>query len=120
MAETLSAGVSAVYSFVSAAQEAVSIYFNRDGVRQVLLGARGNCTFELTPQGIPRFRFTFTGLLATITDTALPAQTLTGFVKPVLVNKANDTWSLHGICADRHHHVAGLRQPGRAAFAGRL
>ncbi|MBZ9678894.1 hypothetical protein LB513_24400 [Mesorhizobium sp. ES1-1] len=97
MAETLSAGVSAVYAFVSAAQEAASIYFNRDGVRQVLLGARGSCSLELSPQGIPRFRFTFTGLLGTVSDTALPATTLTGFVKPAIVNKANTTWSLHGV-----------------------
>lgn len=97
MAETLNAGVSAVYSFVSAAQEAVSIYFNRDGVRQVLLGARGNCTFEISPQGIPRFRFSYTGLLGAVSDTALPATTLTGFVKPAIVNKANTTWALHGI-----------------------
>lgn len=99
MAETINAAVSVVYSPVSAAFEALSIYFNRDGVRNVLLGARGNVTLELSPQGIPRWRFRLLGLLGTITDTALPATTLTGFIKPVIVNKANTILTLHGLTA---------------------
>lgn len=48
------------------------------------------------PQQIPRFRFRFLGLIGTIADTALPTVTLTAFQKPVKVNKANTTFSLHG------------------------
>lgn len=97
MAEVIDAGVDVQYSPVSALHEAVSIYFNADGVRHVLLGARGTFTLQLTPQRIPRFAFTFTGLLGTISDTALPTVDVSAFVKPIVVNKANTTFSLHGL-----------------------
>lgn len=97
MAEVIDAGVDVQYNPVSGGQEAVSIYFNADGVRHVLLGARGTFTLQLTPLRIPRFAFTFTGLLGTVTDTALPVVNLSAFIKPVQVNKANTVFSLHGL-----------------------
>ena len=97
MAEVIDAGVDVQYSPVSALHEAVSIYFNADGVRHVLLGARGTFTLQLTPQRIPRFAFTFTGLLGTISDAALPTVDVSDFIKPVTVNKANTTFALHGL-----------------------
>lgn len=98
MAEVVSAGVDVQYTPVSSGHEAASIYFNGDGVRHVLIGSRGNMNFQMTPQRIPRFVFTMTGLLGTITDTPLPTPiTLTGFKRPVPVNKANTTFSLHGL-----------------------
>jgi hypothetical protein len=39
------------------------------------------------------------GLLGTIADTALPTVDLSGFIKPVVVSKANTTLSLFGINA---------------------
>lgn len=97
MAEVITAGTDVVYTPVSGGQESVSIHFNADGVRHVLLGARGTFTLNLTPKQIPRFAFTMTGLLGTIADIALPAVNLSKFVKPVVVNKANTTFSLHGL-----------------------
>jgi len=97
--EVIDAGVSVTYAPVSAGFEAVSIYYNLDGVRHVLLGARGNITFEMTPQRIPRFRFRMLGLAGTITDQALPTVDHAGFVKPVVVNKANTTAVIHGLTA---------------------
>jgi hypothetical protein len=97
MLEAISAGVSVTYSPVSANPEALSIYFNLDGVRHIMLGNRANVSVELTAQRIPRWRYRVLGLLGTISDLALPAVTLTGFQKPVIVNKANTTFSLHGV-----------------------
>lgn len=97
LAEVIDAGVSVEYTPVSASHEAASIYFNADGVRHILIGSRGTMTLQLTPLRIPRFAFTFTGLLGTITDTALPTVDLTKFIKPAVVNKANTTFSLHGL-----------------------
>lgn len=98
MAEVVDAGVDVQYTPVSAGHEAASIYFNADGVRHVLIGSRGNMNFQLTPLRIPRFVFSMTGLLGTITDTPI-ASTLppAGFKRPVPVNKANSTFSLHGL-----------------------
>jgi len=97
MAEAVSAGVSVTYTPVSAGFDAGTIYFNQDGVRKIMLGTRGNVSAELAPGTIPRLRFAFTGLLGTITDTALPAVTLTAFKKPVPVNPDNTTLTLHGL-----------------------
>jgi hypothetical protein len=96
MAETLNAGVSAVYKPVSGTFEAASIYYNLDGVNHILVGNRGNVTAELTPQRIPRFRFRMLGLKGTVADTALPTVDHTGFVKAKPMTDANTTLALHG------------------------
>lgn len=96
-AETVTAGVEVEYELVSGGFESLTLYYNRDGVRHVLVGARGTMTLEFTPAGIPRYRFNLIGLHGTLAaDTALPATTLTGFKTPVPVSKANTTFSLHG------------------------
>ncbi len=97
LAEVVSAGVDVEYSPVSSGHEAVTIYFSSDRNRHVLLGARGTLTLQLTPLRIPRFAFTLTGLLGTVSDAALPTVDLTDFKKPLPVNKANTTFSLHGL-----------------------
>lgn len=97
MAETITAGTSVVYSIVEDAVEAASIYFESDLVRHVLLGSRGNVSVNFTPKGIPRFTFTMTGLLGTITDIAtMSAVTAAGLVTPLPVSKANTQMTLHG------------------------
>lgn len=94
MAEAEEAGVSVSYQPVSEDEEAASIYFNADGVRHILLGARGTWTASLAPNQIPRFRFDLMGLLGTITDVALPTVDVATFVRPLVVNKANTVMSL--------------------------
>lgn len=96
LAETISAGVDVQYDPISGDFEAAALYFNHDGVRHIALGARGNLSIDLTPKKIPHFTFTITGLLGTISDTALPTVDYTGFQTPVVVSKANTTMSLHG------------------------
>jgi hypothetical protein len=96
MAETVEAGVEVSYNPVSSGHEACSIYYIMDGIRHVLLGARGTFTLSMTPQQIPRFSFTLTGLPGTISDQGMPAVDLSDFIKPVPVSKANTTFRLHG------------------------
>jgi hypothetical protein len=95
MKEVVTAGQDVKYSPISTLQEAVSIYFNDDGVNHVLLGARGNLSGGLTPKQIPRFRFTMTGLLGIISDVPRVAPVFTAWKKPVPVSKANTDFSLH-------------------------
>lgn len=95
-AETIDVGVDVQYNPISATFSSVTIYYNLDGVQHILLGCRGSMSLSLVPLQVPRMRFSFTGLSGTITDVALPAVTLTGFTKPVPVNKANTTMTLHG------------------------
>jgi hypothetical protein len=96
MHETVTVDTEVVYNPISGSFEDAGIYFNLDGVRHVMLGVRGTFSLSLAPQQIPRIRFTMTGLIGTITDTALPAVTLTAFQKPLPISKANTTVSLHG------------------------
>ncbi|QDY99061.1 hypothetical protein FQ775_01010 [Nitratireductor mangrovi] len=95
LSETVTGGVDVEYAPVSTGFEAVSIYYNRDGVRHILLGARGTVSMQFPPNRIPRFRFNLIGLHGTVSDQALPAVTLSGFQKPVVVSKANTQFSLH-------------------------
>lgn len=100
LAETITVDTEVEYEPVSAAFESVSIYVNLDGVNHKLLGARGSVKLTLTPKEIPYLEFSFKGIYAAPTDTALPAQTLTGFVAPLIVNKTNTSvFSLHGFSA---------------------
>ncbi|MHB2265809.1 phage tail tube protein [Aliihoeflea sp. PC F10.4] len=96
LAETVTAGTEVEYAPVSNDFEAVTLYYNRDGVRHVLLGCRGNVSVEFTPQRIARYRFNFIGFSGTVTDQALPAVDVTKFQTPVVVTRANTTFSLHG------------------------
>lgn len=75
-AEVVSAGVSVAYSRVSTGHESVTIYFNIDGIRHVMVGARGNVVLKVSAQGIPYLEFEFWGLFAQPSDVALPAVTL--------------------------------------------
>ncbi|WP_027143145.1 phage tail tube protein [Mesorhizobium sp. WSM3626] len=99
LAETITPDTDVQYDPISGAFEAGTLYFNHDGVRHILLGAKGNVSANLTPKQIPHFTFTLTGLLGTISDTALPSVDYTAFQVPVPVNKANTTLSLLGAAA---------------------
>lgn len=96
MAETLSAGVSATYTPISAGEQSLSLYYCVDGAQHKLLGARGSFAMKFTQGGIPMLTFKFIGLYSLPSDTALPAPTFSA-TKPVAVTQANTTpVSLHG------------------------
>lgn len=96
LAEVITAATDVVYSPVSSGQETATIYFNNDGVNQAMVYTRGTMTLDMKPKAIPRFRFTFTGLIGTVADVALPTVDVTKFITPVPVGKTNTTLSLHG------------------------
>lgn len=73
------------------ASTSASIYFNVDGVRHVLLGARGTVSFDVSAKQVPVIKWTFTGLMGTISDQALPSADFTGWQTPVTVSTANTT-----------------------------
>lgn len=100
MAETISAGVSAVYSPVSSGEQSLSLYYCVDGAQHRLLGARGSFSMKFTQGGTPMLTFKFTGLYTLPTDTAIPAPTFNS-TRPVAVTQANTTAvSLHGFAGN--------------------
>ncbi|KQR75748.1 phage tail tube protein [Rhizobium sp. Leaf341] len=96
MREVITVGQDVKYNPISTGQESVSIRFNADGVQHILVGARGTWTLDMAPLAIPRFKFNLSGLLGTISDVAISTVDVSKFIKPVPVNKANTTFSLHG------------------------
>lgn len=99
-AETLTVSVSAAYApITSGATPMVALTFFLDGLKFLLLNAKGTVEFKLNARSIPTMMFTFTGSFALPTDTALPGGSVfTGFPAPLGVNKVNTpTFSLHGV-----------------------
>ena len=98
--ETIVASTTATYAPVSTGFKSATLYFHIDGLLHKLLGCRGTFTVSMDPGSLPYLNFTFTGIRAAPTDTALPTPTLTAFKTPLAVNKANTpTFSLHGFAA---------------------
>ncbi|MCA0213076.1 MAG: hypothetical protein LCH79_07870 [Proteobacteria bacterium] len=89
---------------ITEALESASLYCNIDGINHIMPGVRGNCKPVLDAKGKPVFQFEFMGLFVPLTDTPLPAVTLTGWVKPVAVNKANTTCTVHGVAVAMSHY----------------
>lgn len=96
LAETVTAGTDVQYDPVSGGFEAVTHYFIHDGVKHAMVGGRGSVSANLVPKQIPKYTFSFKGLLGPIADVAMPAVDISGFMTPVPVSKANTTGSLHG------------------------
>lgn len=95
--ETITVGTDVVYAPVTAAQEAVTMYYNLDGTLFKMTDAKGTVAFGLNAKGIPVMKYRFIGLYSTPEDTAIPAGVdYAGFKDPVAVNAANTTATLHG------------------------
>lgn len=96
-AETIVASTSVSYlpitlSSVTQAGTSATIYFQRDSIKHVLLGARGTFNLDLTVKQLPKMKFTMTGLLGTITDNALDTTGLTyNAPAPIAISTANTT-----------------------------
>lgn len=99
-AQTLNAGVSAVYSLVSTAFESVTIYCYLDKVLHKVTGCFGTVSFDFSEGAIPVMKFSFTGIYNTVTDATTPSETLTAFQLPLPVNRTNTpTFTLQGYSA---------------------
>lgn len=88
-AETLTATIRCDYTPVSAAFEAVAIYYHDDGLVHKLLGARGTARLVMTQGEIPKIRFTFVGLDGGDTAAANPTADYSGFRVPQVVVDQN-------------------------------
>jgi hypothetical protein len=100
-AETISAGVSAVYNLHSNNATYLTMFCYLDGVLIKLEDAWGTVSADLNPKGIPVLKFRFMGKYVPITDVATPAgASFAAFLKPKPISKANTpTFTVHGIAA---------------------
>ena len=89
LAETIVTDTKVDYTPIDAAFESCTIYFNLEGTRTKMVGVRGSAKIA-TPQGkLPTIVFQLTGLWVSDTAVAYPALTLTGWIDPLPVTKAN-------------------------------
>jgi hypothetical protein len=86
-----------VYRPISTGFEALSIYYNIDGVQHAMTDARGNVAFDVTADGIPVARFNFVGLYVAPSDVAVPTTVLTAWQQPLPVTKLATVPSLHSV-----------------------
>lgn len=97
--ETVTASTNVVYDPVSSSFESITLYFNVDGERQVITGARGDFTLSMGRGQIPTINFTFTGLYAKPTASAMTLDK-TAYVTPLPITKTNTpTLSVQGYSA---------------------
>lgn len=97
---TYSIDANAAYKPVSAAFESVTLYFNVDGVLHRMTGARGTVSLQYTVKQIPVYKFNFTGVYQTVTDTVAPTPVYTAFLTPLAVTNINTTpFTLHSFAA---------------------
>lgn len=88
-AEVVSAGVSTVYAPVTSSIESLYMKFWMGATLHAIKGARGTAKLTADAQGIPMVRWTYTGLWVAPSEASAAVPTLTGFKKPLIVNKAN-------------------------------
>ncbi|ACF01851.1 conserved hypothetical protein [Rhodopseudomonas palustris TIE-1] len=97
-AEVIVANTSVAYTPISEDMESLYVKFWLGDTLHALKGARGDATISLDAQGIPRIRWTFTGLWVAPTEVSRPATTLTGFKKPKIAAAANTpTFELNSV-----------------------
>jgi hypothetical protein len=98
--QTINASVDVIYGLVGSGFESAAGYYNDDGVQHKLLGIRGNLSREFNHEQIPMYKFSGAALYSAPTDGALPTLTFPAtWQKPLVVNKVNTTFSLHGFTA---------------------
>ncbi len=91
-AETLSAGVSAVYSLINPGAEVpATMYFYVDGKLYKSLYSLGSLDGTMPRGKIPLYHAALFGIYSPVSDAALAAPTLTPFQKPLVVSNANTT-----------------------------
>ena len=88
-AETISAGVSVIYSPITDGNESATFHFWKGGTRHVLTGARGTGVVNINAQGIPNISWTITGLFNAPGEVARPTVDLSSFIAPLLASNTN-------------------------------
>ncbi len=83
------AGLASTYTPLSASFPSLTLYYNLDGVRHKMLGARGTVAFDINAKQIPVMKYKFNGIWADPTDSAAPTPDYSGFQIPKVANTAN-------------------------------
>lgn len=99
--ETIVATTSVTYAPVSTSFSSCTLDFRNDGIKQVILGARGTVAIEMAAGDIPRLNFEMMGLYgAPVDDTPPGSVTYDKQAQPLVVSADNTTTvSVHSFSA---------------------
>ena len=89
--ESIVSNTSVTYAPVSSSFTSITIHYNIDGVRHIVSGCRGSFSINASVGEIPSIDFTFTGVYATPTDTALPTISYGNQATPLIFKNGNTT-----------------------------
>lgn len=97
-AQVITAGTKVEYTPVSSNHESVSIYFQIDTTRHILLGSKGTAQITVNAQGLPVIKFDFTGLFATPTEQGVPTADFSTWQAAAIASKVNTpTFTIGGV-----------------------
>jgi hypothetical protein len=82
MSEVVVADTSVTYARASGSTDSLTMYFQLDGQRRAMRGARGTWQIKIDSQGIPYLHFKFIGLWVAPQTIADIVPDFTGFLKP--------------------------------------
>jgi hypothetical protein len=88
-AETINAGTDVEYDPVSGSFESVTIYYERDGERQIVTGCRGTVAFEFSTGNYPQMVFRMIGRYNKPAAATAIVADLSAYQDPLPVNRAN-------------------------------
>lgn len=99
--KTTTAGVSVAYGLVSSGEPVLTLHGYLDGIKWVMLDARGTVNFTFNAKGIPVMAFEFIGTYVAGADVVMPTNAdYTGFQQPLTVGGVNTpTFTFHGHAA---------------------
>ena len=89
VAETVTAATKVEYTPITDNPESLSLYFDVDGTKHVLLGTRGTWSYRINAQGIPSMQWTLTGLFTLPAEAAKPSADYTQWQAPQIGSTAN-------------------------------
>lgn len=88
-AETVTAASRVEYTPVSTAIESATIHYFDDGLKHIMLGARGTVVLDMTLGQIPVLRYTMRGLVGSVAAASNPSVTLSAWTRPLPVTNPN-------------------------------
>ncbi len=100
MAVTTVSSTSNTYAPVSSSFSSCTIFYNTDGVRHKVTGARGTFSINCEVGQIPTISFNMTGIFNAPTDTTLPTCTYSNQAAPLIFkNGSTSAFSIFGFSA---------------------
>ena len=89
VSQTVTAGTKVEYAPITDSPESLTLYFDVDGTKHVMLGTRGTAVIKVDINAIPMIEFTFTSLFTLPVEGVKPTVSYATFQAPTAASSAN-------------------------------